>query len=76
MKEEERQKEKRREKIQWIASCLTLEVQPARSHGPIRFEVDDVSIHVTLQAGFQVSSNLQSTGKKERREKGEVPLKT
>ena len=23
--------------VQWIAGCLTLVLQPARSHGPIRF---------------------------------------
>ena len=40
----------------WIASRLTL--QPARSHGPIKFAGDDVSTnligpygHVTLLAG-------------------------
>ena len=32
--------------VQWIAGCLTLVLQPPRSHGPIRFAGNDVSMNL------------------------------
>ena len=51
--------------LQWIAGCLTLVLQPARSHGPIRFMLTSLPANLIgpcdLVADILVSSNLQST---------------